>query len=160
MNCRKLSTLLVASLLLACNQHPDQQLESDLAALHGDLADIQDLLSSGLPITTINERYLEFFVDDLVLLPPGRQAIQGRDAALTFYNNVWGGVTELTLEYQKPEIIIDGDLAVRRYVGRAEFRPNAESEPVTGSGRYIDVLRRQGNGDWRIVWHAWTRIVP
>ena len=158
MNCKKYFTLLVASLLLACHQDSDNRVESDLSAIKGQLEDIEELLSSGLPITTLNQKYLEFFVDDLVLLPPGSSAVQGHDAALAFYNDVWGGVTLITVNYHTPEIMLEGDMAVRRYVGSAEFRIDAESAPVSGSGRYIDILQRQSDGDWRIVWHTWTRI--
>ena len=158
MNYKNYVTLLVATSLLACHQESNNRVEADFSAIMGQLEDIEALMSSGLPITNLNEKYLEFFVDDLVLLPPGGSAVEGRDAALAFFNDVWGGVTLIAVNYETPVIMLEGDMAVRRYVGSGEFLIDAESEPVTGSGRYIDILQRQSDGGWRIVWHTWTQI--
>ncbi len=150
--------LLVAMNLSACQQNPGSQVEADLSAIHSQLDDIEVVLSSGLPITTINQKYLEFFVDELVLLPPGLKAVHGREAALAFYDDTFGMLTGLSVAYQKPEIIIEGNLATRRYVGNSKFQVDADSEPGSASGRYVDILQKQPDGAWRIVWHTWTRL--
>ena len=150
--------LLAAMSLSACQQNPGSQVEADLSAIRSQLEDIEAVLSSGLPITTINQKYLEFFVDELVLLPPGRKAVHGREAALAFYNDTFGMITALSMVYQAPEIIVEGNLATRRYVGNSKFQIDTESEPGSASGRYVDILQKQSDGAWRIVWHTWTRL--
>lgn len=150
--------LLSVVTLLACQNGRSSDTEADYAAISSQLNDMEAVLSSGLPMSTINENYLEFFVDDLVLLPPGRRALHGREAALEYYNNTFGALTDLSIVYQEPDIIVDGNLATRRYVSRVIFQVDPDSEPGTASGRYIDILQKQADGTWRIVWHAMTPL--
>ena len=64
--------------LSACQKSDVSDTETDLSAISSQLKDMEAVLSSGLPMATINQNYLEqFCVDDLVLLPPGRRAIHG-----------------------------------------------------------------------------------
>ncbi len=51
--------LVAAMSLSACQQKPGSQVEADLLAIQNQLDDIEAVLSSGLPITTINQNYLE-----------------------------------------------------------------------------------------------------
>ena len=150
--------LLAVMTLSACQKGGSSESEADIAAISRQLKDIEAVLSSGLPMSTINENYLEFFVDKLVLLPPGRRAIHGREAALEFYNNSFGSLTAFSAVAQQPEILVDGDLATRRYVVNYKFQVGADSEPGSSSGRYIDILQKQADGTWRIVWHAMTPL--
>ena len=57
-----------------------------------------------------------------------------------------------------PEIFLNGDMAIRRYIGSAEVKFDGELEHYSSYNRYIDILQRQADGEWRVVWHAWTPI--
>ena len=151
--------LLALMSLSACQKSDVSDTETDLRAISSQLKDMEAVLSSGLPMKTINQNYLEqFCVDDLVLLPPGRRAIHGLEAALDYYNNTFGALTDLSVAYQQPEILIDGNLATRRYVGSIKFTVGNDSESGSASGRYVDVLQKQADGSWRIVWHTMTPL--
>ncbi len=152
--------LLALMSLSACQKSDLSDTEADLSAISSQLEDMEAVLSSGLPMATINQNYLEqFCVDDLVVLPPNRRAIHGREAALDYFNNTFGALTNLSVVYQQPEILIDGNLATRRYVGNVQFQVGTDSEPGTAAGRYIDILQKQADGSWRIVWHAMTPLM-
>lgn len=150
--------LLALMSLSACQKGGNTDAEADFEAISSQLKDMEAVLSSGLPMATINQDYLEFFVDELVLLPPGRRAIHGREAALEYYNNTFGALTDFSIVYSQPEIIIDRNLATRRYIGSVKFQVGTDSEPGSASGRYIDILQKQADGTWRIVWHTMTPL--
>ena len=150
-------TLLAVTLLLACQQVSDSRVEADLSAIESQLEDIEKvILNTDVPIAVLMQNYLEFFVDDPVLLPPGEDAVQGYDAALAYYTKGFEGGTILDVDFQKPSILLDGDMAVRRYIGSAEAM--FDSGPYSSYHRYIDILQRQPDGEWLTVWHAWTPV--
>ncbi len=154
-------TLLAATLLLACQQVSDSRVEDDLSAIRNQLNEFEEIfVSSEVPIAAQIQEYLEYFVDDLVLLPPGQDAVQGYDAALAYYTEGFEGATILAVDYltHVPEIFLNGDMALRRYIGSAEFKYDGKLEHYSSYNRYIDILQRQADGEWRVVWHAWTPI--
>ena len=78
-------TLLASTLLLACQPDSDSRTEADLAVIKGQLADMEEVfLNSEVPFATQIQDYLEFFVDDPVLLPSDEDAVEGYDAALAY----------------------------------------------------------------------------
>ncbi len=154
-------TLLAATLLLACQQVSDSRAEDDRSAIRNQLNQFEEiLLSPEVPLETIIQEYLNYYVDDLVLLPPGEDAVQGYDAALAYYTEGFEGGTILAVDYltHVPEIFLNGDMAIRRYIGSAEFKFDGELEHYSSYNRYIDILQRQADGEWQVVWHAWTPI--
>ncbi len=154
-------TLLATTLLLACQQVSDSRAEDDLSAIRNQLNEFEEIfLSSELPIAAQIKEYLEYFVDDLALLPPGEDAVQGYAAALAYYTEGFEGGTILAVDYHThvPEIFLKGDMAIRRYIGSAEVKFDGELEHYSSYNRYIDILHKQADGKWRVVWHAWTPI--
>ena len=103
-----------------------------------------------------SEAYLTHFTDDIVLLPPDRAAISGKTAALSFYETAFEGIVGLRLDYTEPSIEISGDLAVRRYEGTAYLKFKDSPDEVVVRNKYLDVLKRQDNGLWKISIHTWS----
>ena len=154
-------TLLAAILLSACQQIPENRAEADLALIKGQLTKIEDIfLNTDVPIATQMQEYLEFFVDDPVILPPGADAVQGYDAILAFYTEGFEGATILDVNYHihEPEIFINGDIAIRRYIGSGEAKFDGEIEHYFSYNHYIDILQRQAEGEWRVMCHSWTPV--
>jgi len=133
--------------------------EADLSAIANQLDDIVENFSNPeVPIATQIRNYLEFFVDDPVLLQAGEDAVQGYDAALAFYTEAFEGGTVLDVNFETPVILLEGDMAVRRYIGSSEVM--FDGETYSSTNRYIDILRRQPDGEWLTVWHAWSHMDP
>jgi uncharacterized protein (TIGR02246 family) len=111
------------------------------------------------PIDTVNQlvqainrrdadRALGFYEPDAVLvIQPGqvaRGAAQLRDALAGF------AALEPTLESEAQHVIQVGDLAL--YLGRWTLRGTAPTgQPLIMGGESTDILRRQPDGEWRIV---------
>lgn len=156
-------TFLVAFLLVSCQQAPDSRAQDDLIEIRNQLKEFEEiLLSPGVPNETLFRQYLEYYVDDLVLFPPGDDAVVGYEAALAYYIEGFGGGTLLAVDYhtQEPDVFLNGDMAIRRYVGTSEARFDGLGEYYVSHNVYIDVLQRQPNGAWRTVWHSWSAVEP
>ena len=109
--------LVAMTLLLACQQISDTRADEDLSAIKSQLADIEEIfLSSEVPLETKFRQYLEFFVDDPVLLQAGEDEVLGYDATLAFYTDAFEGGKVIDLDFQAPDILLEGDMAVRRYI--------------------------------------------
>ena len=143
--------------LSACQPANDDT--ADIAALEAHLLEIEQLFSASYDgDRSIFEVHLDYFTDDLVLLHPEGHTTTGKVAALEFYTSAFTGVTVTSLDYYSPEILLDGDLAVRRYSGIGKGAFGEEQTEFEVTNRYVDVLQRQGNGEWLIVWHQWVSV--
>ena len=111
--------------------------------------------------------YLRVLHPDVRLLPPGAPAIDTAQRYGEFLKGVLS-VATYTIEVNRaPEVVVVGDVAVAEYdytvhlsrndpeVGVTE--PGALTAPATSS-RYLDVLRRDPAGEWRIWRHSWQAI--
>jgi ketosteroid isomerase-like protein len=129
----------------------------DIEDLEAQLHEIAALTVSGLPVAESMTKYVDYFSEDSVLLPAGGDPIEGKAAILEFYVTGFEGVEILTNEYSEIVSIVDGDFAVRRYIGTASARSAPASDPSYHTNRYVDVLRND-DGEWKIVWHSFVPV--
>lgn len=139
----------------SCVGPPDSDPAAAHRALGAQLDSIEALFVPGPPIGQVLRQYVDRFADEAVLHPPAGPSVTGRAAILEYYVDAFRGFQPLSLEYGAPEIIVDGDLAVRRYEGRGVGIVEASGDTVSIMNRYIDVLRRSGR-EWRVLWHTWS----
>lgn len=102
--------------------------------------------------------YAAFFTEDGALWPPAAPAVEGREAVerwvAAFFDML--DIEVDTWEREPPEV--SGDLAIARYhiVGRYVRREDGARLPF--DQKYLDVLRRQDDGSWKIRIHAWSAV--
>lgn len=111
--------------------------------------------------------YLRVLHPDVRLLPPGAPAIDTAKRYGEFLQGVFGAATYRVEVLRAPEVSVLGDVALAEYdytihlarkdpnVGVTE--PGALTEAKTTS-RYLDVLRRDASGEWRIWRHSWQPL--
>ena len=145
--------ILLTSACTGYDEESSQVLDTQL--LKEQLVEIAEMTASGLPTEDMTDRYVSYFADSPTLLPAGQDALLGRDAIRDFYNSAFSGIEILSNEYYEVVVVVDEELAVRRYLGTAMFRVPKDSEPISVTNRYIDVLSKL-DGNWKIVWHSWT----
>jgi len=97
------------------------------------------------------------YADDAVLLPPGGETIRGKAAIETFWkqqftagmNAVDGGSNGLSTS---------GDLGYEW--GSATFEVSSGTQTVTDVTKYVNVLKKDAAGSWRIAMTIWTSSRP
>jgi ketosteroid isomerase-like protein len=129
--------------------------ESDIDAIKAQLVEIAEMTQVARPTAEMTELYMEYFAKEATLLPAESEALRGRAEIAAFYNRAFQGIEILSNNYRDPVVIVNGDMAVRRYIGTAVFMIADTPEPVTATNRYLDVLVKK-NGRWKILWHSWV----
>ena len=102
--------------------------------------------------------YLTYFAKDAVLaeMTPGQQPVVGANALRPWITDFLAKYTFDWSDYKSEEILIAGDLAFHRYTGVASFAPKSGGDTMRLHRRYIDMLRRDSRGGWKIWHHVWT----
>jgi uncharacterized protein (TIGR02246 family) len=85
------------------------------------------------------------YTEDAVVLPPHEPAVRGR-AAIKTWMAAFPPVTEFAITSER----IEGraDLAYVRGAYAMTLQPEGAPGPVTSQGKYIEIRRRQPNGEW------------
>ena len=99
------------------------------------------------------ERAMAVLAADAVILVENAEAVEGREAIRKTTKRVFehAGTHKLTMETTRLER--SGRLAYE--LGRYTMvRQRADGTTTSEQGKYVDVWRRDGDGEWRIVVHA------
>lgn len=152
---KNLAILTTLGLCIACSQ-PDSS-DNEAESIRAQLLKIAGMSSVDRPTKEMTEEYMMYFSEEPTLLPANGTAIHGREAIADFYNAAFDGITLLSNKYERPVIVVTGDMATRRYIGTAVFIVAGQEEPITDKKRYIDVLLKE-NGDWKMLWHSWVPV--
>lgn len=100
------------------------------------------------------------YASDATLLPPNEPVTKGE--AMKKYNadmiNGFSGPTELTTTAVEGR----GDLAYAVGKYRATLTPKkAGAKPLpTEEGKYLEVLKKQPDGSWKIIYDMWSSNTP
>lgn len=102
--------------------------------------------------------YLTFFDEEAVLaeMIPGQKPVVGKEALGPWIADFLKNYTFDWTDYKSEEVTVVGNLAFHRYTGVARFAPKSGGEPMHLARRYIDLMRRDAKGNWKIWHHVWT----
>ena len=100
------------------------------------------------------------YSDDAVLLPPMESAVQGEAA-----RKYWTAFTDnFTAEAELKTTTVEGrgDLAYSAGTYRMTITPKkAGAKPMpTEEGKYLEVLKKQADGSWKITHDIWNQSAP
>ena len=100
------------------------------------------------------------YAPDAVLLPPNEPMVKGDGAKKYWvdFANGYSGPTELNTMTVEGS----GDLATATGTYKMTMTPKkAGAKPLpTEEGKYIEVLKRQDDGSWRIAYDIWNSNAP
>lgn len=97
--------------------------------------------------------YLALHTDDAVLMLPGMPAIQGHENIKVFILDFCQKYRFEFPEWETDELSVREDLAVHRFHGVAILIPRGGGETIHRDSKYLDVLRRGRDGQWRVAIH-------
>jgi ketosteroid isomerase-like protein len=99
-------------------------------------------VSRGVPAA-----FLAFMDDDAVILPPGLAPIRGRDAIAAYYEKTPPGTV---LEWKPLATDVSSGEDLGYTYGTYELRgTDTQGKPVTRSGKYVSVWRKQPDDSWK-----------
>jgi uncharacterized protein (TIGR02246 family) len=93
---------------------------------------------------------------DAVLMPPGMEPIKGREAIQAHFA-AFPPATEVMME----DVEISGEGGMAYVMGRYALTITPEGgEPMTMTGQYLDIRKRQADGTWVIVRDMYSANEP
>ena len=148
---KNIALLTMIVLCAACSQPEDS--DQEIESIRAQLLEIANMSAIDRPTAETMNEYMTYFSEEPTLLPANGEAIHGREAIARFYIEAFSGIKILSNVYERPVIVVTGDMAIRRYIGTAVFIISGQEDPVTAKNRYIDLLVKE-NGDWKMLWHS------
>lgn len=94
--------------------------------------------------------------DDFVLLPPNEAPQTGIPAARAWVEKLLSQATITSGTAVLDEVAVAGDLAFARGTFNSTMQPKTGGSPAPGASKYALLLRRQGDGSWRIARDIWN----
>jgi uncharacterized protein (TIGR02246 family) len=103
------------------------------------------------------DAYMTYLTDDAVIadMKQGEAPVVGRKAIHPWVKDFFAKLRFAWTE-QSQDIVVTGDVALRRYTGTATFTPKEGGASSAYERRYVDVLRRGADGRWRVSHHIFT----
>ena len=100
--------------------------------------------------------YLAVLDADVELMPTDASPIRGRDHYGVFLQPVFGNDRFEIEVADAPTVEVDGDLAYARYDYIIHRMPVGSDDRFSTSRKFLDVLKRQPDGTWRVFKHIWN----
>jgi ketosteroid isomerase-like protein len=106
------------------------------------------------------DKTASYYSDDALVLPPNMPAIQGRQQSRAMWQGMFGvpgfgGGWKVS----KVEVARSGDLAY--LTGTYELREtDASGKPTTDKGKYLEIWKKQADGNWKCVVDMFNSDLP
>ena len=153
MDIRLVSAITVALSLLGCVDSRQDTLSTD-----SDAQAIEQLFEQFT--AAFNDEDLELlrslYTEDALLIPPGQASVTGPDAII---DQMWAPTFdnfEVEAELPIDEIQSEDGWGFVRGTYQMQLDPSDGSDPIREEGRYIDVVRKDANGVWKIARAIWN----
>lgn len=96
------------------------------------------------------------FTEDCILLPPDGPAAVARAGVEGFYGEQFAQMRPKSLTITPEEEVAMGDWGYGAGTWAADVVVAGAGEPLRIEGKYLNVMKRQADGLWRIHRHTWN----
>jgi uncharacterized protein (TIGR02246 family) len=126
-----------------------------------DIAEIRRFLAASGEAVNAGDVDAEVsrFTEDGIYMWPDAPSIQGHEALRKWFRQRFVRVN-VRIENETREIVVSGDWAFERGTYVAHIRTKTGDGEETVRGKYINILRRQPDGSWRIARRIRNRDYP
>ncbi|RMF69689.1 MAG: SgcJ/EcaC family oxidoreductase [Calditrichaeota bacterium] len=100
-----------------------------------------------------------FYTHDAIQFPPGAPPLVGWDAIRSSLEHELDGIA-LDATVEIVEVVIAGDWAYARGHYHTAVIPQAGGRRTVTTGSWLDILKRQADGSWKISRSAWSSYEP
>jgi len=99
---------------------------------------------------------LTIYTDDAIVLPPGQEPVNGREAIREFYKSYYAGSWQLVSEeFKATSVILRGDLAIETADYSGEIH-QGEKGTIHFTGKNLVVWKRQKDRSWKLLRDMWS----
>ena len=98
------------------------------------------------------------YTEDAVRMPPNQTAVEGRAAIQAALEQQAEVVTELTITPLETAGL--GDLAYSKGTYSGTMTVEGSPEPISDTGKYLVIVRKQPDGSWLMAEHIWNSDRP
>ena len=100
------------------------------------------------------EAKMKLFTTDAVLMPPAEPNVIGQQAIRAWHEKAWKG-TKYQCSGTVEEVQVFGDWGLARGTFSGTLTP-ASGTPRRDSGKFLNIVRRQADGSWKIARAIWN----
>jgi uncharacterized protein (TIGR02246 family) len=97
------------------------------------------------------DRMAGLYTENAVVMYPNLPAVEGRAAIVAYFKGFFAEFPKNEFQLTSSEIEVAGPWAFDRGAYRWKGFPKAGGEPLEDSGKYLVVLQRQPDGEWRVA---------
>jgi len=151
MNIKRYSYWILILLLVpvvACNENkPNPQAEKD--AVEQVFTDFMKEVEAGN-----TDGYFKYVTNDFLGYDAGMEPITNHDSLRAFLNDFFTYNTLNVIDRVRQEVIVRDDIAIYRHLGTMVITPKNDSVSIKIPVKYLDVLRKNENGVWKMYIHS------
>jgi uncharacterized protein (TIGR02246 family) len=104
------------------------------------------------------ERLLALYADDALSSPSDAPSLSVSELAALYEATFAQGTFDFTTDVL--DVVVSGELGILRAYYANTINPTNGGEPVHRTGDWLVVLRRQGDGSWKLWREMWSVITP
>ncbi len=157
-----LPLVLVLCFTFSCQQGEEVAEEAGVAPLSDE--DVAAIKAIGSALDKANlagdfDAVVEMMTEDVLLMNPNEQIIQGRAKILEWFN-AFKPATFTEHKHELLEVDGHGYIAYARGAYKNAFIFEGIDEPIRGEGKTLLILRKQTDGSWLISRFCWNSDLP
>ncbi|HEU4507097.1 MAG TPA: SgcJ/EcaC family oxidoreductase [Pyrinomonadaceae bacterium] len=105
------------------------------------------------------EKAIAYYTDDAVVMLPNLPTLKGKESIRTLWKEMFASQTfSGGRKTTKVEVARSGDLAY--VMGDYEFNETESGRPITDTGKYLQVWKKQADGSWKCTADMFSSEVP
>ena len=132
---------------VACKNKPNPQAEK--YAVEQVFTDFMKEVEAGN-----TDGYFKYVTNDFLGYDAGMKPITSHDSLRAFLNDFFTHNTLDVTDRVPQEVIIRDDIAIYRHLGTMVITPKNDSVSVKIPVKYLDILRKNKNGVWKMYIHS------
>jgi ketosteroid isomerase-like protein len=98
--------------------------------------------------------YFSYITDDFIGYDAGREPITNLDTFRIELEEFFAANTFRLTNHKSEEVIVRDDIAIHRHRGLITIRPKADTLKIQMDAKYLDILKKNESGDWKIYIHS------
>ncbi len=135
--------------VLACNKKSESNSQVEKDTVEKVFTDFMKEVEAGN-----TDGYFKYVTKDFLGYDAGMEPISNQDSLRAFLNDFFLHNTLKVINRVPQEVIIRDDIAIYRHLGTMVISPKNDSVSVKIPIKYLDVLRKNENGIWKMYVHS------